>query len=110
MIDHVQDIIIEYLAGRFPVDALPTRLPDAWELDEDGNAEARELTLQAIGYLAEYERGDRDEAALRTALMRLLLPDSPETSLGGSRTEVREIAEPLVSTRLGGKPLLGVSC
>src|ERR1700730_10723202 len=72
MIDHVRGTIIEYLATRFSADDLATRLPDGWELDEGGTPEARLVTLKAIGYLAEYQRGDRSETDLRDALIALV--------------------------------------
>ena len=85
MIDHVKSIIIEYLAGRITARDLAVGVPDGWELDESGDTEARDLTLRVLGLLAEHERGDRDERTLRTVLM-----------------------EPVVSTRLGSRPLLEV--
>jgi hypothetical protein len=90
MIDQVRSIIIEYLAGRITARDLAVGLPDGWELDGGDDAEARDLTLRVVGHLAEYERGDRDERALRMTLMGLIA-SSPETSLGGGRTEVREL-------------------
>jgi hypothetical protein len=102
MIDQVRSIIIEYLAGRITARDLAVGLPDGWELDEGDNAEARDLTLRVVGHLAEYERGDRDERDLRMMLMGLIA-GSPETSLGGGRTEIRELVEPVVSTRLASK-------
>jgi hypothetical protein len=107
MIDHVRSIIIEYLAGRISARDLAVGVPDGWELDGCDDVEARDLTLRVVGHLAEYERGDLDERALRMVLMGLVA-DSPETSLGGGKTEVRELVEPVVSTRLGSKPLLEV--
>jgi hypothetical protein len=108
MIDQVRSIIIEYLAGRITARDLAVGLPDGWELDEGDDSEVRDLTLRAVGYLAEHERGDRDEQDLRTALTGLMLMDSFKTSLGGGRTEILEIPEPVVSTRLGSRPLLEV--
>jgi hypothetical protein len=107
MIDHVKSIIIEYLAGRITARDLAVGVPDGWELDESGDTEARDLTLRVLGLLAEHERGDRDERTLRTVLMGLVA-DPLETTLGGSKTEIRELAEPVVSTRLGSRPLLEV--
>lgn len=103
----MRSIIIEYLAGRITTRDLAVGLPDGWELDEGDDAEARDLTLRVVGYLAEFESGDRDERALRMVLMGLVA-GSLETSLGGGRTEVRALAEPVVSTRLGSRPLLEV--
>jgi hypothetical protein len=91
MIDHVRASIIEYLAGRFDADDLATRLPDGWELDENGTPEARTLTLRSIGYLAEYQRGDRSNDDLWRALSHLVRePDAPSI---GTKTPVQSVPE-----------------
>ncbi|HUB74188.1 MAG TPA: hypothetical protein VL979_09150 [Solirubrobacteraceae bacterium] len=88
MIDHVRSTIIEYLAGRFSADGLAERLPDPCELDEAGADEfVRELTLRAVGYLAEFERGDRNEGALREALIPLVVMPEQPTVLGSEKTD-----------------------
>jgi hypothetical protein len=79
MIDHVRSIIIEYLAGRFDANELATRLPDPLELDEADDDTARELTLRAVGYLSELERGDRTESGLRSALVGLVAAQETAT-------------------------------
>lgn len=107
MIDHVRSIIIEYLAGRFPADELATRLPDAWELDQAGDREAHDLTLRAVGYLAEYQRGDRSDDDLREDLVALVSP--APAALAGQKTEIRRVRAAEVSTQLVNKPLLEVS-
>lgn len=89
MLDHVRATIIEYLAGRFSADDLPTRLPDGWELDEADAPEARTLTLKATGYLAEYQRGDRTGEDLWRALSELVRsPAQPTTELRSSVARV----------------------
>lgn len=93
MIDHVRSIIIEYLAGRFSADELAERLPDAWELDEaSADASARELTLRAVGYLAELERGDRSEGALREALIPLVVMSEQSTTLSSQKAKTTTFA------------------
>src|SRR5947209_4046837 len=87
MLDYVRATIIEYLAGRSSADDLATRLPDGWELDEAGGTpDARTLTLKALGYLAEYQRGDRTDDDLRVLLRGLM--QTPEPRLE-SRTAVQ---------------------
>jgi hypothetical protein len=108
MVDQVQGIIIKYIAGRITARDLAVGLPDGWELDEAADAEARDLTLRVVGFLAEHECGDRDEPALRAALVGLLAMGDVKTSLRGGRTEIHELGEPVVSTRLGSRPLLEV--
>jgi hypothetical protein len=90
MLDHVRDTIIEYLAGRFSADDLATRLPDGWEIDDAGTPEARTLTLKAIGYLAEYQCGDRTEDNLWRALSALV---ARKSATPGSRTPTYYVAE-----------------
>jgi hypothetical protein len=107
MIDRVRGTIIEYLAARISADDLATLLPDGWELDQDGTEAVRLLTMQAFGCLAEYQRGDISEQDLRNALTGLIV-GATETSLGGGKTEVVEVPEPVVSNRLGSRPLLEV--
>ncbi len=105
MIDQVRSIIIEYLAGRVSARDLAVGLPDAWQLEEDGDEATRDLVLRAVGYLAEHERGDRDSASLRHALTNLLSTTS--LALGG-KIEVQRTPEPVVSTQLAGTPLQAV--
>jgi hypothetical protein len=92
MIDHVRSTIIEYLASRYSANDLANRLPDGWELDEGGTPEARLLTLKAIGYLAEFQRGDRSEAALRDALITLVV--GPARAIPGSKRLAGPAAQP----------------
>lgn len=47
-------------------------MPDGWDLDEANDLDATDLALAAIGYLAGYQSGDRDEAQLRSALEQLV--------------------------------------
>jgi hypothetical protein len=107
MIDRVRGTIIEYLAGGISADDLATQLPDGWDLDQDGTEPVRLLTMQAFACLAEYQRGDIPEQGLREALTGFVV-GSTETSFGGGKTEVREVVPPVVSTRLGSRPLLEV--
>jgi hypothetical protein len=105
MIDHVRSIIIEYLAGRFSADELATRLPDGWELDEAGDAAARDLTLLVVGYVAELERGDRSESALREVLISLVVAGETSTpTLQGTKTKV-VVFERMTASQLAGKAL-----
>jgi hypothetical protein len=105
--DHVRSIIIEYLAGRFAADQLPTRLPDVWELEEGGDVEAHDLVLRAVGYLAEYERGDRAEPDLRAALIPLVVSDEAST-LQATKTKVVVFGR-MAASQPVGKALLEVS-
>jgi hypothetical protein len=93
MIDQVRSTIIEYLAGRFPANELGLQLPDPWELDE-GHADdaARAMAMSAIGYLAETERGDRDEVSLRAALADLVTPATPALAWHGEAVVVESPA------------------
>lgn len=68
----IRDLISRYLAREVDVDELNDHLPDGWELDEAGDPSATDLALFAIGYLAGYQSGDRDEEQLRSALAQLL--------------------------------------
>jgi len=72
MIDEVKKTIQAYLARQVDVDDLGLLLPDGWELDRSGDVKAQTMTLYAIGYLAEYQRGDRTEEKLREALAQLV--------------------------------------
>lgn len=100
MLDHVRASIIEYLAARFDADDLATRLPDGWELDESGTDEARTLTLRAMGYLAEYQRGDRTEADLRSVLSSIV-EEAPAPRIG-NKTRVFQRKFAVTTLRLGG--------
>jgi hypothetical protein len=93
MIDQVQGAIIEYLARRFSAAELGLQIPDPWELDE-GHADddARALAMSAIGYLAETERGDRDEGSLRAALAALVIPATPALAWHGEAVVVESPA------------------
>src|SRR5947208_15015128 len=68
----IRDLISRYLIGDITADELSDQLPDGWELDEANDPGASDLALLAMGYLAGYQSGDRDEAALRDALAQLI--------------------------------------
>jgi hypothetical protein len=97
MLEQVRTTLIEYLAHRLSAAQLADRLPDGWELDEAAEPEARRLTLKAIGYLAEYQQGDRTEDAVWSAISQLLRAPSPPTV--GASTPVEYISPPDVTTR-----------
>jgi hypothetical protein len=108
MVDHVRSIIIEYLAGRITARDLAVGLPDGWELDEGDDATARDLTLRAIGYLAEHEGGDRNDRDLREALFGLALTDLSSVSLTTERTRVQVVPQATVVTQPGYRALPAV--
>lgn len=64
----VRNLVALYLAGSLSVEQLGDDLPDGWDLDEGQDAAATDLTLRVMGYLAEFQKGDLDEAELRTTL------------------------------------------
>jgi len=68
----IRDLISTYLEGGISVSELNDRLPDGWELDEANDPDATDLTLHAIGYLAGFQAGDRDEDDLRAMLDALV--------------------------------------
>jgi hypothetical protein len=70
--DSIRFSISRYLEGGISVDDLTDLLPDGWDLDEANDPHATDLTLAAIGYLAGYQSGDRDEDDLRAALGELV--------------------------------------
>lgn len=61
-----------YLANEVAVTDLWDMLPDGWEMDQAGNEEERQLVLQVMGNLSEYQRGDLDEEALRARFAALI--------------------------------------
>lgn len=97
MVDHVKSTIIEYLAGRVSADELATRLPDGWELDEDGSPEAGSLTLRALACLAEFQRGDRTADSLWHSLSNLVRKPAPPTT--GLRSTLAQTPRAEVMTR-----------
>ncbi len=68
----IRDLISRYLSGDITADELSDQLPDGWQLDEANDPAASDLALLAIGYLAGYQSGNRDEDELRTALGEML--------------------------------------
>ncbi len=68
----IRDLISRYLAGDMDAAELNDLLPDGWDLDEADDPGASELALLALGFLAGYQSGDRDEDALRIALAGLI--------------------------------------
>jgi hypothetical protein len=72
LVASIRDLIARYLNGDVSADDLPELLPDGWDLDEVGDPAATELVMSVVGYLAEYQAGDRDEPNLHESLARLL--------------------------------------
>lgn len=70
--ERIRNLISRYLAGAIDATRLNSLLPDGWDLDEVDDAPASDLALFAIGYLAGYQSGDRDEAELRARLSDLI--------------------------------------
>lgn len=66
--ESVRDQISLYVAGYKTADGLNDSLPDTAVLDQAADDATTELVMLVIGYLAEYQRGDRLEVALRDAL------------------------------------------
>jgi hypothetical protein len=95
MLEQIRMSLVEYLAQRLTAAELARRLPDGWELDEAGDSVARRLTLKAMGYLAEFQRGDRTDAELWAAIRDLLsAPGALRTA-----TSIRVQQAPRVRTR-----------
>jgi hypothetical protein len=68
----IRELIARYLAGDIDATELNDQLPDGWDLDEADDPGATELVLLALGFLAGYQSGDRDEDALRAMLASLI--------------------------------------
>lgn len=64
----VRDLIARYVAASISAEDLADGLPDGWNLDEADEPAVADIVLLTIGYLAEYEAGDRGEDELRAAL------------------------------------------
>lgn len=69
---HIRNVLVRYLAREVSADELSRRLPDGWDLDEANDPDADDLALLAMGYLAGYHGGDRNEDELRRALRQLI--------------------------------------
>ena len=65
----IREGVALYLTGELTLAQLEMRFPDAWVLDETRDAELRQLTLQIMGAIAEFDRGDIREAELRKRLL-----------------------------------------
>ena len=59
-----------YLAGAMDVHDFAVGLPDPWEMQrvDDPDDEGKHLALRLLGFLAEYQRGDRSEHNLRVMI------------------------------------------
>jgi uncharacterized membrane protein len=66
--ESVRDWISLYVEGYKSADDLNDALPDTTVLDESGESDAMDLVMLVIGYLAEYQAGDRTDEELREAL------------------------------------------
>ena len=89
-----------FVNGYLSADRLNDLLPDTFELDEAGDPALMALVMRAIGYLAEYQAGDRQEEDVR----RALAPDASWTSNGGTFSAVTRpdgSAEPQVRVAVG---------
>jgi hypothetical protein len=75
MIDRIREIVARYLSGDISADELEVQLPDGWEMDRDGDEDARRLVLRIIGYVAEFQNGDLNEADFVDRL-RLAMPSA----------------------------------
>ena len=64
----VRNLVALYLAGILPREEFASRLPDGWDMDEADDAAGDEAALLVMGFVAEFERGDLDEASLRRSL------------------------------------------
>ena len=64
----VRDQISLYVEGYITADDLNDRLPDTSSMDEADEPVGTELLMLVLGYLAEYQSGDRLEVSLREAL------------------------------------------
>lgn len=64
----VRNQVSLFVAGVLSADRFNDVLPGTAELDEANDPEAMAVVMRAIGYLAEYQSGDRDEDDVRLAL------------------------------------------
>jgi hypothetical protein len=81
----VRDQISLYVEGYLSADDLNDKLPDTSDLDE-ADGEAVSLVMLVIGYLAEYQNGDRLEESLRDALREHASWSIERSSLSGVKT------------------------
>lgn len=65
--------LLRYLSGQLSVEQLEHDLPDGAELDEEGDRDARRMTLRTMGLLAELHNGDITEDVFRTRIEEMAL-------------------------------------
>lgn len=107
MLDEIRDHVGRYLAEETSARDLATRLPDGWDIDQSSARDARQLLLRIMGYLAEFQNGDRDEDELREELRALFPPvrtywieQARRTTKGGTVAHVMPQTAPVSAGRL----------
>lgn len=71
--DRVLRLVVSYIWGDLALVDFERALPDGWDLDEGATRQERRLVLGIMGHLADYRRGNLNEASLRVYLAALAM-------------------------------------